>query len=307
MKKANKNLLKVTLIVLAVLAAVTAVLVFLKSRMEPPQRLTYTNQYTEDIRNEAEQIANADEQALEQSFKLVINRIELMKKENLITDEERNSSIAEFMNAYVPAFCNWCEQRFGQSVWPNATLQFMRGRINEVNRYDAAADYSIVSEENKILLDEVDKVLKDYNEAWRLQSVAIHKSSDSRTNLNKARRFKNDSHLSKCSALVNMLDNLPSRYQQSHFNYVNSLVKGLSMSNFPSANQIDEWAEKYKAAKSAISDYNSVASSLYHTSTSDFNLNSYYYEAKSGFRNKISKWDPVSIRRPYEKTFGPLN
>ena len=79
------------------------------------------------------------------------------------------------------------------------------------------------------------------------------------------------------------------------------------MSNFPSANQIDEWAEKYKAAKSAISDYNSVASSLYHTSTSDFNLNSYYYEAKSGFRNKISKWDPVSIRRPYEKTFGPLN
>ena len=84
MKKANKNLLKVTLIVLAVLAAVTAVLVFLKSRMEPPQRLTYTNQYTEDIRNEAEQIANADEQALEQSFKLVINRIELMKKENLI-------------------------------------------------------------------------------------------------------------------------------------------------------------------------------------------------------------------------------
>lgn len=303
MNNTSKNLLKVTLIVLAAAAAVSAVLVFIKSRVAPPQRLVYVNQYTADIHKEAEQIANADEQALEQNFQIVTNRIELMQRENLITNEEHTGCVQEYVNAYIPAFRTWCEQRFNQSVWPQETLNFMRNRINEVNRYNTNSGESIINGENTTRLNEVDKILKDYNEAWKLQNVTIHQSSDSRNYLAKARQFKNDNHLSKCTALVNMLDNLPSRYQQLHYRYVNSLVSALSMSRYSSANQVNEWASNYTNAKSAIQDYNNVASSLYSTSTSDFNLNYYYNQAKEGFRKKISPWDPINIRQPYERTF----
>lgn len=304
MKKSNKNVLKITFIALAVILAASAVLVFLKTRVQPPKQLSYVNPYTENIHQASEDIADADEQALETEFQRVTNRVKLMRQENLITEEEYTSSVSEFVNAYVPAFRNWCEQRFNQSVWPSETLRFMRNRINEVKHYNAEGGNSIVSEENTAKLDEVSKVLNDYDAAWKLQRVAIRKSEDSRTNLAKAKRFKQDSHLSKCTALVNMLNNLPSRYQQSHYSHVNTLVRGLSMINFPSKTQVSEWAEKYRNAKSAINDYNSVAASLYHTSKSDFNLESYYIQAKYGFQSKISVWDPESIRRPYEQTFG---
>lgn len=295
MKKAKKNLLKSGLIALAVLLAVSAVLVFLKTRVQPPREITYVNQYKENIHQVSEQIARADEQALEQDFLIVINRIELIKQEGLISEEESAASLSEFVNAYVPAFRDWCEQKFNKPEWPQQTLQFMRRRIDEVKRYNVA------NSENVAKLNEVDKILKDYNEAWKLKNAAIRSSSDSRSNLAKANQFKQDAHLSKCTALMNMLNNLPTVYQRSHFNHVSSLVRGLSMNNFQHDYQINEWGSKYKSAKSAVNDYNSVASSLYHTNTSDFNLNNYYLQAKQGFRNKIDSWSDYAT--DYETTF----
>ena len=55
MKKAKKNLLKSGLIALAVLLAVSAVLVFLKTRVQPPRRINYINQYVENIHQASEQ------------------------------------------------------------------------------------------------------------------------------------------------------------------------------------------------------------------------------------------------------------
>lgn len=304
MKKSNKNVLKITLIAMAIVLAVGAVLVFMKTRVQPPTRLTYVNQYTANIHQAAESIANADERALETEFQRVTNRIKLMQQESLITNEEYTGSVSEFVNAYVPAFRNWCEQRFNQSAWPGETIRFMRSRINEVNRYNAEGGNSIVSGENATKLGEVSKVLNDYDTAWRLQSVAIRSSSDSKSNLAKASQYKQDNLLSKCTALVNMLNNLPSRYQQLHYNHIDTLVIGLSMSHFQSKTQILEWADKYKNAKNAVNDYNSVASSIYHTSTNDFNLNSYYSQAKNSFRDKISIRDSENVRKSYEQTFG---
>ena len=301
----NKNLLKVSLIVVAVLLAVSAVLIFLRTRVKPPQSLTYTNQYTEDIHRASEQLANVSGQGLEQDFQRVTNRIELLKQEGLITDEEYASSISEYVNAYVPAFRTWCDKQFNQSVWPSETLRFMRKRLDEVKRYNAqAGNNSALSPENVTKLNEVDETLKKYYAAWKLKDARIRKSADSRANLSKANQYKRDAYLSKCTALMNSLNNLPSVYQKTHFNYVNSLVRGLSMDNYNSASQVSDWAAKYKNAKSAITDYNSAASSIYHTPTSNFNIDSYFTQAKNGFRRYISEWDPQSIRGPYEQTFG---
>lgn len=304
MKKSNKNVLKITLIAMAIVLAVGAVLVFLKTRVQPPKQLTYVNPYTEDIHQASKNIANADEQALETEFQRTTNRIKQMRQENLITDEEYTNCISEFVNAYVPAFRSWCEQRFNKSLWPGETIHFMRSRINEVKRYNTESGNSILCEENTAKIDEVSKVLNDYDTAWRLQSVAIRSSSDSKSNLAKASQYKQDNLLSKCTALVNMLNNLPSRYQQLHYNHIDTLVRGLSMSHFQSKTQILEWADKYKNAKNAVNDYNSVASSIYHTSTNDFNLNSYYSQAKNSFRDKISIRDSENVRKSYEQTFG---
>ncbi len=292
---------------LAVVLAVSAVLVFLKTRVQPPSRLSYTNQYIDNLRHSSEQVGRMDDSNLEREFLGFVDRIDFMKNENLITNEEYIGCFEEFVNAYIPAFRKWCDRQFDQPVWPNKTLQFMRTRINEVRRYNETVGYGpFISDENEAHLNEVDKILKDYNGAWKLSKVSIRSKEDSRKNLAKARQYRQDAYLSKCTALTKMLDNLPSRYQKSHYEYVNSLVKGLDMAHYPSATQVTEWATNYKKAKAAIADYNSAAEdrNLYHTSSSDFNLNTYYQRAKEGFWNKISPWDPYEVRSPYEQTFG---
>ena len=304
MKPSNKNLLKATLIFLAVIIAVTGILVFMKTRVQPPKRITFVNQYTDNIHQESVKLENVTEKELKNDFKLILNRIEMMQRENLITEEERTASINEYLNAYVPAFRTWCEDKFNQSVWSQSNLSFMRQRINEIKRYQSNGD-DIINADNMSKLNEVENILTKYYAAWKLEKISIHNSQESRINLNKAKEYKQDPHLSKCTALMNSLNRLTSRYQQSHYNYVNKLVQKLDMSNYPTKYTMNEWAENYTTAKSAINDYNSVASSLYGVSTDSFDLVEYKRAAKYGFREMISAWDPSDndIRRTYNNIF----
>ena len=305
MKKRKNTLIKVILLVLAVVVCVTGVLIFMKTRVQPPTRIDYINPYTEDIHKESERLENATDADISMGFPLIINRIELMKQENLLTEGEQEECLNEFVNSYIPAFRLWCENQFSQSVWPKETLDFMQQRLNELNHYKTHPDGSaLISEENTTRVEEVRKILKDYNEAWTLGRIQIKKASDSRTHLRKANAFKQDPHLSKCTALVNFLNQLPSKYQKSHYNHVKAKVDKLGMTHYPQAEQIHQWAEQYKASKEAIKDYNSVAQSLYRVTQNNFNIDSYYEEAKSGFRSKINCWDPIELRDEYEDTFG---
>ena len=304
MKPSNKNILKASLITLAVILAVVGVLIFMKTRVQPPKRIAIVNQYTDNIHQESGKLDNATDKELKNGFNLILNRTEMMKKENLISAEEYTASISEYLNAYVPAFRTWCENKFNQSVWPQADLSFMRQRIKEIKRYQTNGN-EVITADNMAKLNEVDNVLNKYYAAWKLEKISIHNSRESRANLNKAREYKQDPHLSKCTALMNSLNRLPSKYQQSHHYNVNRLVQQLDMSNYPNKYMMNEWAENYTTAKSAINDYNSVASSLYGVSTDSFDLVEYKRAARSGFRDMISSWDPSDndIRRTYNSIF----
>ena len=304
MKSSKKNILKATLISLAVIIAVTGVLVFMKTRVQPPKRVAFTNQYTDNIHQESEKLNNVSEKELKDDFKLILNRIEMMRQEDLISEEERRTSLGEYLNAYVPAFRTWCEDKFNQSVWTQSNLSFMRQRINEIKRYQTNGN-EIVNADNMAKLREVEDVLTKYYAAWKLEKISIHNSRESRENLNKAKGYKQDPHLSKCTALMNSLNRLKSKYQQSHYNNVYKLVQQLDMGNYPTKYMLNEWAENYATAKSAINDYNSVASSLYGVSTDNFGLEDYKRSARNGFGGMISAWDPSdeSIRRTYNSIF----
>lgn len=289
MKKTNKTILKVALVVLAAVLAVSAVLVFLKTRVQAPQQLTYTNQYAEDIHREAGEIANTSSKELEQSFLSVTDRIELFRQEGLLSNDECDSRLSEYLNDYVPAFRSWCDQQFHQSIWPGQTLAFMRDRIRELTRYSTAG--ATISGDNTTKLQEVTKVLDDYEAAWKLQSVRITNSSISRPNLQKARNYRQDPYLSNCTALMEMLQKLPETYRRSHHAHVSGLVNALRMSNFTNKSQIDEWGRKYQNAQSAVSDYQSAARQLYNASSDDFGMSTRYQEAKSGFARMIDEYD----------------
>jgi len=298
MKTKSNYILKVALIVLFAALAVGGVLFFMKSRVQPPKSLEYVNQYTENIEQETNHIAHANEQSLEQDFQRVINRIDLLRSENLINNDEYKTSLSDFINGYVPSFRDWCEQQFNNNVWPKNTLAFMQKRLNEMRRHR-----SILTEDNKTKLNEVEKVLNDYDKAWKLKKIAITSSAESRTHLHEANQFKQDPHLKNCTELMDMLNRLPETYKNSHYRHVNSLVQKLNIDNY-SKYDVNLWGTRYNEAKSARRDYNNAAPSLYGVETSDFNLDEYYWNAKNGFYDMISVYDRQDIRDSYRDVFG---
>lgn len=300
-KKGN-ILLKISLIVLAIVLAVGAVLVFMKTRIQPPINIVMENQFTENLHQLTYQLQNSSDDLLEADYQLLKERIDIMHRENLISDSERDASHAEFVNEYARVFRIWCDHRFMASVWQNADVQFMRVRIKELQQ-----NATEINSENETKLDEVSKVLTDYTEAWKLDKVNIHSSSDSRQYLNKANRYKQDSYLSHCDALMNFLNGLKPKYQSKHYAYVNAMVKKLSNSNYE-LSEISMWAGDYKSAKTAVQDYNNAASSLYGVSSNTFNLSNYYESAKTGFKQRIlrmSQWDNgyYTAKSAYRETF----
>lgn len=302
MKKKNKTPLKICLILVAVLVAVFAVLMFVKTRVQPPKQIVYVNQYTENLQKLTAHLTNVNDARLESHYQLVTERIELMQEENLISQEERDNSYSEFMNEYVPAFKLWCDHKFSASVWEKPDLQFMRARVTELQQNE-----QLISSENNTKLEEVKKVLTDYDEVWKLGRVNITKSLDSRNYLNKAKIYKQDPVLSHCTAVMNFLETLKSTYQKKHFAYVNNKVKSLKDDNYE-LSEIKKWRDDYNAAGTMIQDYNSAASTLYGVASNNFELSKYFGMAKDGFRRRIqtmSKWDEGynSIRNDYQGVF----
>lgn len=304
MKKKN-IFLKICLIVLSVVLAVFAVLFFMKTRVQPPKQLTFTNQYTTNTHQLTSQLSNVTDKQLENDFQLLQERIELLRDEDLISDNEKNESFTEFINEYVTVFRPWCDRKFKASVWEETDLHFMRGRVN-----DLLQNSDVISSENNAKVNEVKKVLDDYNALWNLGTVKITSSYDSKKYLAEAKKYKDDHYLSNCTKVMDFLNGLNSNYQKKHFNHVKSMVNNLTKFNRYELTNLESWNSDYGKAKSAKNDYNNVASSLYGVLSDDFGLYDCFEKAKKGFANRIkeevSKWsnEYYPAIESYEGVFG---
>lgn len=150
------NKKKVSVIITAALLIGCGGLLVIKNLTSPPDRIAFTNQYTENIQQESGNLATVEEHELEWTFQLIQNRIDLLQQEYLITNEEGNACKYEFVNAYVPAFQSWCDKQLNMSVCKPETLNFMQQRIRDL------ANYDMISYDNIERLNNLEKRLNDY-------------------------------------------------------------------------------------------------------------------------------------------------
>lgn len=301
MKESSKTTLKICLLFVGVSLAIVAVLTYMKSRMTPPNKLDYKNQYVFNIQQMSDELSHSNNQQLEESYQLIDSRIQLFASEGFIDSDNQEACITAFSNEYSKAFKTWADSKFHASVWNSGDLSFMRSRIKKLREKGHLDDTS------KVKLSQVEKVLNDYNSAIGICNATVTSSAQSKQLLSKASAYRNNSYLSHCVSLQNKLIDLPTHLQKSHHTYVANTVKKLMPTKY-NLTQIAQWGENYRKARELVEDYNDNAYSLYGVGTDNFDLNDYWHASKYYFKeqlDKLSRWDDAysSANRDYYNVF----
>lgn len=280
-----RKTIKIILLFFCMCFAVVAVMIYMKTRIQPPKSIQYVNQYVNNINRASSSLSVVSDNDLELTYALVNNRISLFRSENLIEENEKIECTRTFSTSYVNVFRTWCEKKFTASVWIDADHSFMRKRIADLR--------TINNLENVDKLQEVEKVLNDYRSAWRLGSSTVTSSSDSRNRMAKGRQYQNDNYLSHSTKLMEYLDKLPLKLYQSHRTYISYKVNRLFCGNYD-ISQIAQWGEDYRDAQSLVNDFNNNVNALYGESQEDFGLNDQFMAAQYYFDymiNEMSRFD----------------
>lgn len=289
-----KTTLKVTLLLLAIVAVAGSLLYFAKSRLDPPRAVGTEGEQAARVRRLISEVRQGlDSDTLSQRWFKAHHLIGFLNDNGLLRTGESDTLQMELMERYVPAFVRKCDLKFGWSVWDDDELAQMRKRIRLLRGIEDSRQRSIVDRQPALngQLDHVEGVLNRYREARALIADRSFKSlADSRTRIREARTYQADAYLGKNNDLMHELDSVPSRLQKAHYRYLERAVAAL-------ANPGTSWEafqERYDGVGREVSLFADSARAVYghYMGVSELrsDMRGHYHDADRRFNDK-SAWE----------------
>jgi len=280
---------KILILVISIALAIGGVMVYAKTRVEPPIAFQPINQFEKDLNQIYSKLRKAESVRQEDSIYVqTIDRISVFEKENRLTPIESDKHRDRLLGCYSPLFLKRCFSKFGNSVWDTADHNYMllvSSRLKSVTH----SDKSLVL--NKSTLDSlalVEKIISNYRQAKTIsRSTSYHGVSSARNTINQAKNFANDKYLSQCTELRNALNSVKTNIAQSHYTYISSQVEKLSEYRYYSQQYYENTLVPQVDA--VVTEYDNNAATLYG-SKKDVNVlwsraRGYYNEASNYYNN----------------------
>ena len=221
----KKNIIKTSLLILAILLSVGAILFYKHTVLDPPKSFDFKNAHNESVLNSIQKISN---DSLESSFSDVLYKLARFKAEGLIGSDTLDLRLEDALVKYIPLFIEKSNASFSKSVWdtPDWSHSFMVNRSNELKNYKKATGEYVIERHSDYInqLDGIENIINRYNAAWQLARNTKYVSiEDTKSRVRSANNYKDDNMLKHCSALVMALDNLPNAIQNSHLSYLKNV------------------------------------------------------------------------------------
>lgn len=258
-----KVFVKILILVLAITLAIGGVMVYAKTKVEPPVAPRQTNQYLDDLSQSYNMYGKKISGLQEDSVLFTtINKIKIFAQENKVTKNEADKGIDVLMGKYVPLFLNRSFANFKHSEWYDNDHQYMLSIINSLKQIKHSDGNQALRKETKDSLAQIENIISRYNQA-RAVSKRTHFSgvANAQSTISQARQFANDSWLSNCTDLVRALHSVKSSLAESHYNYVSSMVEKLAQYRSFSQTYYDNTLVPQVDA--AVTEYDNKASALY--------------------------------------------
>jgi hypothetical protein len=284
-----KVFVKILILVLALTLAIGGVMIYAKTKVEPPKAPHQTNQYLNDL-SRSYGMYNKKINALQEDSVLfvTINRISIFVQENKITKNDADKGTDVLLGKYVPLFLNRSFANFKHSEWHENDHQYMLSIINSLRQIKHSDGNQALRIETKDSLAKIETIIRRYKQA-RAVSKQTHFSgvANAQNAISQARQFANDSWLSNCTDLVRDLHSVRSSLAESHYNYVSSMIEKLTQYRSYSKNYYDNTLVPQVDA--VVTEYDKKASALYGSKKDVdalWNLaRNYYKEGSKYFEN----------------------
>lgn len=284
-----KVTVKIIILVLAITLAIGAVMIFAKTRVEPPMAPQQTNQYLNDLSKCYNSLKKGITKAQEDSVLLVTySRINIFMNENKITNKEADNGTDVLLGKYTPLFLKRSFDLFKQSTWSENDHKYMLSVISYLRQINHSDGKVAIRKETADSLALIENIISRYNQA-RVVSKHTRFSgvANAQSTISQARQFANDIWLSNCTDLVRALNNVRPSIAESHYNYASSMVEKLAQYRYFSQDYYNETLVPQVDA--AVTEYDNKASALYGTKR-DVNAlwnkaRNYYNQASEYYQN----------------------
>lgn len=224
-----KKSIKITLLVVAIIAAISGVMAYYKTVVSPPSHLKFSNQYVAAVQKDIDALKNGKTtEGLDSSFVATTHEINFMWKDSLLQSKERDELLKSFAAQYVPLFVQMCNGEFSSTSWNEPTLKHFLVRIAQLRSLKKVDGFAVVDGSDNGSLNSVQNVVSNYYVAKAAASHTRYTSlADAKAKIATARKYASMSPINNCVALVNQLNSVPVRLEQSHFSYLIGQVNRL--------------------------------------------------------------------------------
>lgn len=284
-----KVTVKILILVLSIALAIGGVMVYAKTRVEPPVAFQPINQFEKDLNHLYSDLKKSGAAHEEDMIYLkTIDRISVFENENRLTQVESDKHRDKLVACYSPIFLKRCFTAFDKSDWKDIDHSYMlivSKRLHSVKHTDGS---KVLRKTTIDSLTLVENIISDYRQARIISRSTAYKGVTSAQNtINQAKKYANDTYISKCTDLRNALNNVRSGIAQSHYNYISSEVEKLS--NYRYYGQQYYENTLVPQVDAAVTEYDNKANALYG-SKKDVNVlwnraRGYYNEASNYYNN----------------------
>lgn len=280
---------KILILILSIALAIGGVMIYAKTRVEPPIALKPINQFDKDLNQLYSELKKAGAAREEDMIYLkTIDLISVFEKENRLTHAESDKHRNKLIDCYSPIFLKRCFSAFEKSVWKDLDHSYMlivSKRLHSVKHSDGSMVLNNTTVDSLALIE---NIIANYRQAKNIsRSTTYRNVSSAQNTINQAKKYANDQYLSKCTDLRNALNSVRANIAQSHYAYISAQVEKLSEYRYYGQQYYENTIVPQVDA--AVTEYDNKAAILYG-SKKDVNplwnrARGYYNEASNYYNN----------------------
>lgn len=215
----NKSLIKSLILALALAIAIGGVLFFIQTVVSPPENIKVEDVHTSDIQKVSNSY-NPDTLGLvdaEKRFDAIVDRATIYKDDSFIDQKEYDKVISASAEKFSAKFVSWAMSRFDQATWNHSDHAVMVKMIYKLRNVTVAQDSRKALETNTLAsLTKIESIIGEYNEAWKVaKQTSFSNYDDAYSKRTNAERLAKKEYLRNCVSLVNSLNSVGSKLENS--------------------------------------------------------------------------------------------
>ncbi len=229
-----KVAIKIFILLLAVILAVGGIMIYAKTKVEPPVALSPVDQFSIDlIQCNAAIIKGDGPKEIDYNYISALERIKVYQQEHKLQVSQVDKSLGNLVLTYSPIFLKHCFKTFQERVCNDGDHGYMLLRIRGLKELKHNDGTPVLLKSTSDSLDQVSRIIADYKQARIIsRSNRFTGVSNARYTINQAAQYANNQYLSNCLELVNALNSVKDKMGESHYSYVLSQVEELSQFRF---------------------------------------------------------------------------